>query len=118
MGISLVLGFNFWPKSESLGLNNCNHSESRGISLVLGFNFWPKSESLGLNNCNHSESRGISLVLGFKFLPKSESLGLNGTQKTVLGLKKIVYIAVVFYTSFSSLFACHHIHFEAYHWIA
>jgi hypothetical protein len=26
-----------------------NHSESRGISLVLGFQFWLKSESLGFN---------------------------------------------------------------------
>jgi hypothetical protein len=26
-----------------------NRSESRGISLVLGYQFWPKLESLGLN---------------------------------------------------------------------
>jgi hypothetical protein len=38
-----------------------NHSESRGISLVLGFQSWLKSESLGLNG-THSDMHNIQRV--------------------------------------------------------
>jgi hypothetical protein len=63
------------PKKPWDHFENC-----RGISPVLGFQIWPKLESLDLNGLNRSERRGISLVPGFQFWLKSESLGLSGTQ--------------------------------------